>query len=322
MLNRLPILLTSAALIGIAGALVAAMQVSTDTPLTTRAGQRLARDLAQAKGGATITLAPGDYGAVAFPKRTFHPAVRLKAEDARFTALILKNVSGIAISGGTVTGPGGRSYGVTITDANDIVVNDMTITGAHRGIVVAKSDGVTIIDNHLTGLISDGINIASSRHIVIRGNSCRNFSPIRSIIDQQGKKVREGDHADCIQAWSRPLSPPTSDVIVENNDIEGEMQGVFFGNHVRNGVDDGGFDRITIRNNRIRISYPNGIVLGNGRDSIVTQNSVSTLPGAVNLRHPESKVRTTIRVDDGASNQVCGNIAVDFPGSAFTRSCR
>lgn len=322
MSSRLPVLLSSVALLGIAGTLLAATQDRGDTPSATRAGTRLLRELAQAKGGATITLAPGDYGTVTFPRRTFRPAVQLKAQGARFTGLVLKNVSGVAITGGTVTGPGGRSYGVTITGGNDIALDNMTITGAHRGIVLTKSDGVTISNNVFTGLISDGIDIASARHIVIRGNSCRNFSPVNSVFDEQGKKVREGDHPDCIQAWSRPPSPPTSDVIVENNEIDGAMQGVFFGNHVRNGIDDGGFDRVIIRNNRIRVDHANGIVLGNARNSIVTGNSVSTLPGAVNLRRPGARVRTTIRVDDGSNNQICQNVVPDFPRSPFALPCR
>lgn len=111
-------------------------------------------------------------------------------------------------------------------------------------------------------------------------------------------------------------------MIVENNDIDGVMQGVFFGNHVRNGVDDGGFDRVIIRNNRVRVDHPNGIVLANGRNSVVTGNHVSTLPGAVNPRRPGARVRTMIRVGGGTNNQVCENIASDFPGSPFTFPCR
>lgn len=287
----------------------------------TDAGTRLVARLKSTRGGETITLAPGDYGVVKFPARTFQPAIRIVADKARFTGLVLRGVTGVTISGGTVNGPGGRSYGITIGDTRDLTLENMTITGAHRGIVLGQSDRVTIVNNRLTGLISDGIDIARASNITVRGNSCSNFSPTPTTFDAAGKRLTVGDHPDCIQAWSRPISAPTSDIVVENNRIEGAMQGVFFGNHVRKGVDDGGFDRVVIRNNRIRIDHPNGIVLMNGRNSVVTGNEVSTLPGSINSRRPDRPVRAMIRVKEGAGNRVCGNRIADFPRDLAARRC-
>ena len=283
-------------------------------------GERLVARLETAKGGETITLAPGEYGVVKFPARTYVPAITLMAGSARFTGLVLKKVEGVSINGGTVTGPGGRSYGVLINGARNITVEGMTITGAHRGIVLGRSDRVRVSGNTLTGLLSDGIDVSNASNVVVRGNTCRDFSPRPTTFDAAGKRLTVGDHPDCIQGWSRPPTP-MSDVLVENNDMEGKMQGVFFGNHVRNGVNDGGYDRIIIRNNRVRVTHPNGIVIYDARDSIVTGNTVSTYPGPVNPRSGRPN-RSNIRVKDGVRTIVCGNRIADFPNTPPTRRCR
>ena len=186
--------------------------------------------------------------------------------------------------------------------------------------MLGKSSAVTLSNNKLTGLISDGIDIAQSRLVTVKNNSCRDFAPTATQFDENGKRTIVGDHPDCIQAWSRPASPPVADIVIENNSMEGTMQGIFFGNHVRNGVDDGGFDRIVIRNNVVRVTHSNGIRISDGRDSIVTGNRVSTFPGPLNPRSGRPN-RSIINVA-GERNLVCGNTIADFPASEPTRPCR
>jgi hypothetical protein len=98
--------------------------------------------------------------------------------------------------------------------------------------------------------------------------------------------------------WSRPTAPPVADVIIRRNRIEGDTQGIGLHNHVRDGVDDGGFDRILIEDNIINVSRTNAIDLANGRESIIRNNKVTTLPGA--------KGRASIHAREG-SVTMCGN---------------
>lgn len=281
----------------------------------------LERALEQAGGGAKIVLTPGDYGAVAFPARNFRPALQIDARAARFTGITLAKVSGVAIKGGTLRGPGGRSYGISISEARNIRISDMRIGGAHRGIVVNQSENVTLIGNKLTGLISDGINVAYSKRIRVERNSCADFRPTPAIYDATGKRLRDGDHADCIQAWSRPQFAPTSDLTIVGNEADGLMQGIFLGNHVRDGVDDGGFDRVVIRGNRVRVGMPNGILVSNARGGEVTDNVVRTTPGAVLPNRPGWAVRAKLLVKD-STVRVCGNSVESLPGSPGTEPCR
>lgn len=276
--------------------------------------------LADAKGGETLTLAAGDYGVVKLPARVFAPALTIDAAQARITGVVIAKSAGVSISGGTVTGEGLR-YAVDIRDAEKVRIANMRITGATRGIVIHKSRDVTLTGNVLDGLRSDGINIALSRQVRVEGNECRNFQPQMAQFDNSGQMIRDGDHPDCIQAWSRPSAPPTSDLVIVNNVAEGQMQGVFLGNHVRNGVDDGGFDRVEIRGNRMKLSMPNGIVGSGLRGAVIRDNVIETIPGSMNPRRRTSAIRTKLFVE-GADLDVCGNTVKELPTGPGTQKCR
>lgn len=318
--HRLLFCLSAIAVLGAGGAL--AGDGLPGSKASTTAGNRLLNDLARARGGESLSLAPGDYGAFKIVNREFKPAVRIVANGARFTSIVLTNVAGLAIEGGTVTGAGERSIGIDVKNGQDLSFQRMTITGAHRGIAIGRSNGVLLNDLTLTGLGSDGVDLALSRRITLRGIRCSNFSPTHSVYDASGKLIKVGDHPDCIQAWSRPAMPPVADILVEDSQIEGDMQGIFFGNHVRDGVDDGGFDRIRIRNNTIRVNRYNAIVIIDGRNSEIVNNRVSTLPGGVNTRRPNAVIRAGIRVKGGKDNMFCANKVSDFPSGPGTMACK
>ncbi len=292
-----------------------AAAVAEETP----AGAQLRQQLEATTGGKIIRLAPGDYGSFTFPQKAFQPAITIDATQARFTGIIIKNAQGIEIRGGTLTGPGGRSYGIQISKARGIRIERMAISGAHRGIVVGESHNVALVENRLTGLISDGINIGGGSGFLIERNICRDFLPTPATFDSAGVRIKDGDHPDCIQAWSRPSYAPTSDLTIIGNDIAGKMQGIFLGNHIRNGIDDGGFDRVVVKNNRLKIGAPNGIVGGNVRDGLFTDNIVES-DGTTYANKPGVKVKTNMRVT-GARIMICNNRVPDVPKAEANARC-
>jgi hypothetical protein len=150
---------------------------------------------------------------------------------------------------------------------------------------------------------SDGIQVGEGRNGLIEENDCAET------------RIRDVEHPDCIQLWSRPTSPPTADIVIRRNRAKGTMQGVFLGNHVREGVNDGGFDRILIEDNVLDVGYPNGIALHEGRDSIVRNNKVTTFPG--------SRWRASINLKGGDSKQ-CGNSVTAAAGKPGVqdRACK
>lgn len=284
------------------------------TPATLLAKLQRARD------GEVIELGSGNFGMVTLPARIHAIPIVLDASRATFAGIVIRKAEGVVVKGGSIQAPGGRSYGILIDRSAHISIEGMKISGAHRGLVINVSSDVSVTGNTLTGIISDGIDIALSRRVLIDRNTCRDFTPTPAVYDNAGKRLRDGDHPDCIQAWSRPSEPPTADITVTNNDIEVSGQGIFFGNHIRSGIDDGGFDRVRIEHNRVRVGFPNAIAVGNGRNSVVRFNDVSAIPGSV-LPNKPIRVRANINVS-GDQSVVCGNKLADFPRHDAAQACR
>lgn len=289
----------------------------------------LVQVFARAKSGDTIVLSTGEYAGVRLANRSFSPAVTLDARKGHFTGLKLLAVGGIDVRGGlfrlatpivhprtgqpafgsairmddvrdikvfdaSFEGPGGdqdgsplgEGYGVFAQRASGIAVDSSDFSGFKTGIVLGRSLGFRVTRNRFAQMRSDGIQVSESRNGLIEANVC------------SGTRVRDKEHPDCIQLWSRPASPPTADVVIRGNRVNGWTQGIGLFNHKRDGVDDGGFDRILIENNHLIIGYAQGIALHSGRGSIVRNNKVETLPDA--------KFRASINLR-GSEAQRCGN---------------
>jgi hypothetical protein len=299
----------------------------------------------RAKAGDTIVLAPGDYAGVRLTGRTFSPALTLDAQKASFAGLQLRDVEGLIIHGGTfrLTAPGvhprtgqavfrpavrmdrvrqvavhnvqaigpggieegdpfGEGTGISIVRSNAVEVTGSQFRGFRGGIMLSKVDGFRLVDNQFTQMRSDGIQVGEGRNGLIEDNSCTET------------RIRDQEHPDCIQLWSRPTSPPTADVIIRRNKAAGKMQGIGMFNHVRNGVDDGGFDRIVIEENDLTVAYPHGIALYAGRDSIVRNNRVRTMDGARWIAN--INIIGSIRV------MRCGNVVAAGGGRAGSTDAR
>lgn len=229
--------------------------------------------LGRARGGDTLTLAPGQYATIVIKDRAFVPPLTIEAGTADVAGVFLEGATGLVWRGGAVSAPesrgrGPKGYAFTVFRSSDIVIADAKIGDANRGIVMGAAHHVLISKNILEGFHIDGINVGSGSHdITIDGNFCESFATGEA-------------HPDCIQGWSR-AGRPVSDIVVTGNTTRGRVQGIYFGNipH-RKGGGDPGFDRIRIENNIVEVSLPNGIMVVDCRDCIVRYNKVSSLPGA------------------------------------------
>jgi hypothetical protein len=289
--------------------------------------------LASARDGDTVILAKGVYKQLRMPKRVFAKPLVIDASAATIEGLSGKDVDGIEIRGGafhlppafvspkngklayphglrldavknvrlvgiTMTGPGampdapegtfGEGTGVLIAQSEGIEIADSRFTGLKNGVVLSRVSGFRLLRNTFEAQRSDGIAIGEGRSGLIEGNECR------------GTRMRDKEHPDCIQLFSRPTSPPTADIVIRKNRAIGATQGIGMANHTRNGVNDGGFDRILIEENDLNVAFPNGIGLTDARDSIVRNNRVQTFPGAPYI------ARISIRGDGDVKR--CGNV--------------
>lgn len=221
--------------------------------------------LADAKGGETIQLTRGDYGRIELRGRSFPAGLVIEAPADAELSISLQNVDGVTLRGGTLAharGAGALGYGAHILDSRNIVFDGVAATDSTRGVVINRSQDITLLNTSLFGLRSDGIDIAASQRVIVDGATCEDFSPA------------DGDHPDCIQAWSADGNI-VSDVLVTNVRAEGAMQGIFFGDQQA-----GGFDRVRIINNRVTAAFGNGVAVAECRTCEVIGNTVSTYPGS------------------------------------------
>jgi hypothetical protein len=259
----------------------------------------------RASPGDSIPLAPGEYRGIRITKCQFDPPITLQAAKATFYGLQLTDCDGVTLNGGefrlpppvisprtgalalgmalrldrsahvTVSngrfiGPGhpdtgeglvyGEGYGFMANGGEGFVIEDSSFAGFEASVVFNRVDDFRVSRITSTAMRSDGIDIAESHRGVIEYVQC------------SGTAIRNGEHPDCIQGWSKETSPPTSDIVVRHNSVVGDTQGISFFN--------GGFDRITIEDNDVAVSFPSAITLNEGRDSVVRRNHVRTLPNA------------------------------------------
>jgi nitrous oxidase accessory protein NosD len=250
------------------------------------------------------------------PRGDYWPAIEVDARAATFTSVIVRSTAGINIRGGIVKGEGGGSA-VMIDTAKRILVSGMVVSGARVGITATKSTDVEITGNRLDGVRSDGINLAMVQRVHVAGNQCINFHPVLDIFDAAGKLVKGGDHPDCIQGWSRLGYPPTSDILIEGNTSYGVTQGIWFGD-----PGQGGYDRITIRNNDLTLGYFQGIAVHEGRGTVIQNNRVMPVPGARLLGGNRGPVRPWIVTPGSNDASACGNVVAAQASRYGTEKCQ
>lgn len=265
--------------------------------------ETLQRVLDEARAGDTIRLAPGDYPPIGLSGHDWAQQVVVEAGTARLKSVALKNVAGLTWRGGSFDGQDTVRVAFRMDQSRRVAVENADFGHYVRvGILVNVSTDARLTGNNFHDMQSDGIDIALSQRIFVDGTRCHDFRPA------------PGSHADCIQLWSRPTAPPTADVTVINTVATGEMQGDTAFNHVRNGVDDGGFDRIIFAQNDIRITFLQAVSLYDCRDCISRDNRVDTWPQA----HNPARI---IAYGKGSVLE-CNNRVLNAPGLPGERKCK
>ncbi len=254
-----------------------------------------------ARGGDHITLGVGNYEPILIKNQQWDKPVTIDAKAAHLQSVTFMSVSNLVWRGGEFSGGDSLPYGFVVRTSNNVSFADAHVSHYMRtGLIFDRITGGRISHNSFSDMGSDGMDVALSRRIMIDGNSCSSFFPL------------PGAHPDCIQSWSRPSDAPTADLTIVHNTMDGSMQGISLFNHVRDGVDDGGFDRIIIAHNNVRVAYPNGIAAYDCRECIIRDNAVDTVPG--------SGYKTSIRVFRGAVT-MCSNTVPLVPASGGEAHC-
>lgn len=259
--------------------------------------------------GDTIVMT-GSFGSVKMQNRIFATGVTIDATSADFSdSLVITKVDGLNIVGGrygSADVPTTQNRAIVVSDASNINILTPIVTGAFigTGIGFSRSTNVSVSDGSFTRVktgvfmdrvtggrmvrntlfagVSDGFNVSNSRNVVVSDNSCTGTTPL------------VGYHPDCVQMWTSPGEIPQSDITITNNFASGATQG--FTGFDSSGI---GYDRVVITNNTIAGLYPQGIACYNCRDSLVSGNVATALPGA--------QWRVSVNVIGGSNNVVTNN---------------
>lgn len=257
-------------------------------PVTT-APANIQATIAAAKPGDTITLAPGNYDRITIANRNWSSPITIDATQAKLL-LSISNSSGINVIGGAFSGAlgaGQAGYAISVVKSHHLTFSAPKISNSQRAIVLHQSHHIGITAPDISGMIVDGIDLSSSQFVTIDGARCTAF-------------VTGPAHPDCIQGWSRP-GGITSDVKITNSFMDSPVtQGLTFFNHIRNGVDDGGFDRISIDTATLRGNMTNGVAMSFCRACSIKNVTLITIPG--------SRYKMSVRVSGGSVTQ-SGNVA-------------
>ncbi len=246
--------------------------------------------LKTAHAGDTIQLASGTYSPISLSGFHFDGTVTVTSADsahqAVLTGLTLNGDSGLAFNHLIATATG-TSTAVTVMSSSNVAFSALTVhgtpdsTGVNGGLgfFVRDSSGVsitgsdvaqlgsgighynssdlTISNNTIHNLQTDGIFGGGSSHVLVSGNQITDFHP------------QLGDHPDAIQFWGNTTSgAPGTDIVVSDNVITRGSGDVIQGIFVEN------TSNIVISGNAMAGTMYNGISVSTTNHALITDNFV------------------------------------------------
>lgn len=222
---------------------------------------QLTAALKTAKGGETILLAPGNYGAVSINAAKPAGVVTIKsadpANDAVLRTLKVSNsvnlsfedldirhpllageadyvpaiwiatskhitMNGFDITGSLDGNANNDGWGIRLDTSSNVMIANSSFQQLNRAMITNNADAVVIAGNKVTE-VREGFDFADVQHVIIEGNAISKVQP----------NWAKGDHPDAIQFWNNGVASGSSDVIIRNNsiltDAKAVVQGIFVG---------------------------------------------------------------------------------------------
>lgn len=200
-----------------------------------------------------------------------------------------------------------NGHGLSFRNCADVHISNSTITGFYRGIVVSKSDNTTLTNNVLTGLGSDGINIAGVHGVAITNNTLRDFAP----------HPGDDSHRDFVQFWTAGGAGASSDVLITNSAMFGrDIQGIFIRSET---MDESGnplrYNTVKISDNFVMTDVSHGIWCAPTDGLTITNNTVLpfSAPGIARDLTPVIFVNESSRDVTVSHNVSLGILTPGFP---------
>lgn len=203
--------------------------------------------------------------------------------------------------------------GLFVRWGQDITIENTEISNFYRGLIVAKSDRVRVINNDVHSLRMDGMTFSSVQDVKIVDNYIHDFD----------RSLDSGDHADMIQFWTNKTTRPNTRVVIRDNILNSGdgayTQSIFMRNEE---VDQNRAGRemfyrdILIEGNIIINAHLHGITLGESEDVVIRNNTLVQNAQSANGDLKREVWLPRISVAESSRNVVIeNNIAERIPDS-------
>jgi hypothetical protein len=160
--------------------------------------------------------------------------------------------------------------GLAIIGSKGVTVEGSEFKTFMRGILAIESQDIKIIDNDISGMRSDGLNMVQVKGVLIEDNYIHDFRAAPN----------SGDHGDMIQFWTAGTTSPSTDITIRGNTLDVNQgtwaQSIFMRNEL---VDQGKagasmfYKNILIEDNTIKNAHTHGITVGE-TDGLTIQNNL------------------------------------------------
>jgi len=165
----------------------------------------------------------------------------------------------------------GTAIGLRVDGGTSLTLEDNKFFTWHRAGTFGHIDGLTVRNNEIYDIRSDGFDFAQDTDVLIEGNYLHDFR----------KSAQSGDHMDMIQFWTSGTDSPSKNITIRNNILDSRAgdwtQSIFMRNEL---VDTGAagdemlYQNILIENNFIHNAHAHGITVGETNGLTIRNNTI------------------------------------------------
>jgi parallel beta-helix repeat protein len=261
--------------------------------------------LDKAKSGDTIALSGGNYGNVKISGAKFSSDVKITSagsSKATFSSIDVVNSTHVVFDNLKLSGSSSATGFEAHSSTSSITLQNSDLMNFKIGIYVSSSNNFKALNNDLTNIRYDGIDVGMTNTVLIQNNE----------IHMNGT----GDsHRDAIQFFNQGTKAPSSNVTIKGNLItsnDGVTHGIYFGNYDTKGSNTAEFYKnITVEGNTLKTGQMLAIAFGGSQDVKIRNNVVV---GSDDFSSKKTVHIPMIIVDKDARNvTVSGNTVVKAP---------
>ncbi|MEQ8901172.1 MAG: right-handed parallel beta-helix repeat-containing protein [Roseovarius sp.] len=219
----------------------------------------------------------------------------------------------VASGTGTSADGYGTGFGLGVRASSDVTIDNTEFKSWWKGMSLGLSENLTITNNDIHDIRSDGVNFAQNKSVLFEGNHIHDFRVNRE----------SGDHADMIQVMAGGnVETITAGLTIRGNILDigdGDVtQMIFIGNNKYGWTKDDAwlFQDITVEDNLIHGSHQHGIAVGQTDGVIIRNNTL------LDAEHPDARFAPIITSNESRNVLVEENVQVgsfsDNPDPTWT----